>query len=92
MTRATMLAQDFGWVGFAADIYGDVSGLENRTIRREQTTLYRGNNTLFYSRIQAAVDAAKAHPDVLPDKIAVIGCKLVFVLYKLLWKRILMLV
>lgn len=70
--RATMLNEEFGWVGFAADIYGaDL----NSTVRREQAGKYRSNNTLFYSRIQAAVDLVKNHPHVMPDKIAVIGCK-----------------
>lgn len=76
--RATMMNEEFGWIGFAADIYGPdlQDGVENTTIRREQAGLYRGNNTLFYGRIQAAVDLLKNHPDVMPDKIAVIGCKL----------------
>ena len=74
--RATMLNKDFGYVGFAADIYGpDLQGVENTTIRREQATLYRSNNTLFESRIQAAIDVLKDHPAVNPDKIAIIGCK-----------------
>lgn len=72
-TRATMLAEQNGWVGFAADIYGDIEGMDNRTVLRAQAGLYRGNNTLFYGRMQAAVDALKEHPDVMSDKIAVIG-------------------
>lgn len=75
--RATMIAQQFGWVGFAADIYGPdfQDGVPDIAIRREQAGLYRGNNTLFYGRIQAAVDLMKEHPDVVSDKIAIIGCK-----------------
>jgi len=73
--RATMLNEQFGYVGFAADLYGpELQGVENRTIRGEQASLYRGNSTLFTSRIQAAVDVLKNHPAVLPDKIAIIGC------------------
>ena len=72
--RATMLNEDLGYVGFAADIYGpDLQGVENNTIRREQATLYRSDNALFESRIQAAIDVLKAHPAVDPDKIAIIG-------------------
>jgi dienelactone hydrolase len=72
--RATML-KDLGYVGFAADIFGsDFAGEDNSTLLREQMGAYRGNNSLFYGRIQAAVDVVKGHPDVMPDKIAVIGC------------------
>lgn len=76
--RATLIAEEFGWVGFAADIYGAEyvdAGDENTTDRRAQTTLYRSNHTLFYNRIQAAVDFVKAHPAVDAEKVAVIGCK-----------------
>lgn len=72
-----MFAEELGWVGFAADIYGDIADLGNSSIRAQQAGLYRGNNTLFYGRIQAAVDALKGHPDVMADKIAVIGCEFV---------------
>ena len=73
-----MFAKEMGWVGFAADIFGAVENLDNSTIRREQTRLYRGNNTLYYGRIQAALDLVKDHPDVMADKIAVIGCKFIW--------------
>ena len=68
------MSQDLGYVGFAADIYGaEFGGVEDFAIRREQAGKYRSNETLFSSRIQAAVDVLKNHPDVMPDKIAVIG-------------------
>ena len=71
-----MLEHDLGYVGFAADIFGaEYAGEDNSTLLREQAGLYRGNNSLFYGRIQAAVDFVKGHPAVIPDKIAVIGCK-----------------
>jgi hypothetical protein len=72
-----MIAESFGWVGFAADIYGlDYhDGVPDFAIRREQATLYRSNNTLFVGRMQAAVDLMKAHSAVDPDNIAIIGCK-----------------
>ena len=74
--RATMIAEEFGWVGFAADIYGPdyVDSIDGR---RANATYYRSNNQLFYGRIQAAVDQMKEHPAVMSDKIAVIGCKFV---------------
>ena len=73
-----MIAEDFDWVGFAADIFGpDYHGVENQTIRVEQATLYRSNNTLFASRIQAAIDTVRAHPAVDEDKVSVIGCKFI---------------
>jgi len=71
-----MISEELGYVGFAADIYGaEVGSVEDQDTRIELVTLYRSNNTLFYGRIQAAVDVVKNHPDVMPDKIAVIGCK-----------------
>jgi hypothetical protein len=74
--RATMLNLQFGYVGFAADVFGaDFAGEDNSTLLREQLDVYRGNNSLFYGRIQAAVDVMKGHPDVMPDKIAIIGCE-----------------
>ena len=72
-----MLAEQFGWIGFAADIYGaELQGDLDADTRREQATKYRSNNTLFYGRIQAAVDVMAAHRLVMADKIAVIGCTL----------------
>mgnify|MGYP003564974252 CR=1 FL=1 len=71
-----MLSQEFGWVGFAADIYGaDMQEGVESDILRGEAGKYRSNNTLFYSRIQAAVDALKTHPAVIPEKVAVIGCE-----------------
>lgn len=70
-----MIAEEFGWVGFAADIYGPDYVDTGFDSRAEQATMYRSNNTLFYGRMQAAVDLMKNHPAVMPDKIAVIGCE-----------------
>ena len=72
--RATLVAEDLGYVGFAADIYGiDKHEVTDIDERRELATLYRSNSTLFVSRIQTAVDEIKALPEVDSDKIAVIG-------------------
>jgi len=72
--RATQLA-DFGYVGFAADIFG--ADLQNETLNRNisiaQTSMYRDDKELFVSRIQAAVDTVKNLPQVDPTKIAIIG-------------------
>lgn len=71
--RATMLSE-LGWVGFAADIYGkDKHEVEDIDERRELAGLYRGNATLFASRIQAAVDEVKTLDEVDSDNVAVIG-------------------
>lgn len=73
--RATLINEQFGWVGFAADVYGPdfQDGIPDFGIRREQATLYRSNNTLFMGRMQAAVDLMAAHPSVDPEKIGIIG-------------------
>jgi hypothetical protein len=72
--RATLMATEYNWVGFAADIYG--ASLHNVTDidqRIELSTLYRSNATLFSERIQAAVDVVKTLDSVDPDKIALLG-------------------
>jgi cephalosporin-C deacetylase-like acetyl esterase len=72
--RATMIAKELGYVGFAADIYGaDKHEVEDIDERRALATLYRSNSTLFTSRINAAVDTVKALSDVDSDNVAVIG-------------------
>mmetsp|Transcript_6050 Transcript_6050/g.15042 ORF Transcript_6050/g.15042 Transcript_6050/m.15042 type:complete len:579 (-) Transcript_6050:1626-3362(-) len=73
-TRATLISETWGFVGFAADIYGsDLQTVEDFNQRVELANLYRGNATLFAERIQAAVDLIKVHPSVDPDQIAVFG-------------------
>lgn len=72
--RATMLAEDLGYVGFAADIYGaDKHKVDDRDERIALAGLYRGNATLFASRIQAAVDEVKTLEEVDSDNVAIIG-------------------
>lgn len=68
--RATMIAETFGWVGFAADIYGNDVDPDNA---RAESRKYRANNTLFTGRIQAAVDLVRQHPAVDPERVAIIG-------------------
>ena len=72
--RATMLAQEFGWVGFAADIYGmDKHEVPDMEERITLAGLYRSNATLFASRIQAAVDEVKNLDEVDGENVAAIG-------------------
>jgi len=74
--RATMIADEYGWVGFAADIYGkDLHNVQDPTlqIQMEQATKYRADPQLFNSRIQAAIDRIAEHPNVDPTQISMIG-------------------
>lgn len=72
--RATMIAKELGYVGFAADIYGkDKLQVDDREERIALASLYRGNSTLFASRIQAAIDEVKSLEEVDSDNVAVIG-------------------
>jgi dienelactone hydrolase len=72
--RATMIAQELGYVGFAADIYGmdkhEVSDIEERSTL---AGLYRENATLFFSRIEAAIQQVKTLDEVDSDNVAAIG-------------------
>ena len=72
--RATKIATELGYVGFAADIYGvDFhDGVPDMAVRREQAGLYRGNPELFIGRMNAAIEAAKALDEV-DGKVGMIG-------------------
>ena len=72
--RATMIALDLGYVGFAADIYGaDKHNVTDMDERIALSGLYRDNSTLFISRIKAAIDTVKSLSEVDNEKVAVIG-------------------
>ena len=72
--RAEKVADELGYIGFAADIYGkDLHVVENITERIALANLYRNDPTLFANRIQAAVDAARGLDMVDGDKIAIAG-------------------
>lgn len=72
--RATMMADDLGYVGFAADIYGiNDQVVEDFNRKVELATLYRSNVTLYVQRIKAAVELVKTFSEVDPDRVAVIG-------------------
>jgi dienelactone hydrolase len=67
--RATLVAKELGWVGFAADIYGP----EYHTVDDIFANMYLNDNALFAGRIQAAVDFVKTLPEVDPTRIALAG-------------------
>jgi dienelactone hydrolase len=72
--RAVMIAEEFGFVGFAADIYGiDLHNVTDRAQRDELLDLYRLNATLYTERIQAAIDLVASFETVDADNIAIIG-------------------
>lgn len=63
-----------GYLAFAADIFG-ADKQSNLTFdeRRELTTMYRSNMTLFVQRIERAIQVATNMPNADPDNVAVIG-------------------
>jgi dienelactone hydrolase len=69
-----MIANDWGFVAFAADIYGaDLQVVENMTERVELATFYRSNPEVFGSRIHAAVEYVKTLDQVDAEKVALFG-------------------
>jgi dienelactone hydrolase len=72
--RATMINEEFGWIGFVADLYGeDMHDVQDFDVKVEQATKYRSNPELFNGRVQAAIDTLKENPNVDSSKIAIIG-------------------
>ena len=73
--RATKIAQDLGYIGFAADIHGsEYEGGVPDDMRFPLLDMYRNKEPeLFMSRIAAAVAKVSTMPAVDTDKIAVIG-------------------
>ena len=72
MERARMLA-DLGYVGFAADIYGRGTPVEDRADWAAAAGRHRGDPTLYMSKINAALEQVKSYSFVDTSKIAVIG-------------------
>ena len=72
--RAKLLA-DMGYVGFAADIYGATLQTDLPIeVRIAQSGLYRNENTtLFFSRMQTAIDLVKSFDFVDENNIGLIG-------------------
>lgn len=72
--RAVMIAEEFGYVGFAADIYGkDLHNVTDRMQRNELLDFYRLNATRYVERIQAAVDLVRSMDEVDAENVAIIG-------------------
>lgn len=72
--RATKVAEDLGYIGFAADIYGpDFHDVQENDQRIALATQYRGNITLFTGRIQSAIDYVKTMPEVDAENVAIVG-------------------
>jgi dienelactone hydrolase len=69
--RAELIAKDFGYIGFAADIFGDVPDLEQSG--PQLATTYRDDPVLFAARISAAVDTVRQLDQVDASNIAIIG-------------------
>ncbi|CAE7246542.1 unnamed protein product [Symbiodinium pilosum] len=70
--RARMLA-GLGYVGFAADIYGYGTPVEDMGDWAAAAGMHRGNPDLYMSKITAAIDKVKTLEFVDTTKIAVIG-------------------
>jgi dienelactone hydrolase len=70
--RADMLA-GLGYVALAADVYGQGIRPANVKEASEQATIYYSDRELFRARLQAGLDELKRHPQVDPDRVAVIG-------------------
>ena len=72
MERARMLAE-LGYVGFAADIYGRGTPVEDREDWSAAANRHRGDPALYMSKIMAALEEVKSYSFVDSSKIAVIG-------------------
>merc|ERR1719174_2827987 len=70
--RANMLA-GMDYVGFAADIYGTGTPVQNMQDWAAASGMHRGNPTLYMAKITAALDKVKTYTFVDTTKIAVIG-------------------
>jgi len=78
-----MIAQEYDWIGFTADIYGkelhgNVIADYSMEQKIEVASKYQSNPELFNGRIQAAIDALKEHPNVDSTKIALVGTYIVY--------------
>ena len=71
--RATKVAEDLGYIGFAADIYGPDFHTVDGDQRSALAGQYLGNTTLFTGRIQAAIDHVKTMPEVDSENVAIVG-------------------
>lgn len=70
--RAEQLAE-LGYVALAADIYGDGKVAANPEEAAALSRLYKTDRTLLRARVNAALDALKAQPNVDSNRLAAIG-------------------
>ena len=76
--RATMIANDLGYAGFAADIFGVNTEIPVNTggwggPYAEFIDTFRNNATLFTQRIAAAVEHVQSLPNVDANKVSLVG-------------------
>ena len=72
LERCRMLAE-FGYVAFAADIYGKGVRPSSREEASRQATIYRSDRPLMRARINAALAEIRKHPMTDTARIATIG-------------------
>jgi dienelactone hydrolase len=68
-----MVAEEWGYAAFAADIFGKDNHEVSGDLRTSLTLTFRGDSPLFIGRIQAAIDQLKAMPEVDSDNISIMG-------------------
>jgi dienelactone hydrolase len=71
--RARQIANELGYVCFAADVYGKGVRPENPQECGVQAGIYRGDRTLFRQRLNDALAELRKLPGCHPDHIAAIG-------------------
>ena len=71
--RARQIANELGYICFAADVYGKGVRPENPQECGVQAGIYRGDRTLFRQRLNDALTELKKLPGCHPDQIAAIG-------------------
>ena len=68
-----MVAEEWGYAAFAADIFGKDNHEVSGELRTSLYQKFQGDTPLFIGRIQAAVDLLKAMPEVDSDNISIMG-------------------
>jgi dienelactone hydrolase len=71
--RAKRIANELGYVCFAADVYGKGVRPENPKECGVQAGIYRGDRTLFRQRLNDALAQLRSLPGCQPDQILAIG-------------------
>jgi dienelactone hydrolase len=70
--KAIQLAK-MGYVGIAVDMYGEGETYASKAERRAHMAPMMDNRTLITERVSLAINAAKAHPQVNPELISIMG-------------------